>query len=260
MTVAAMSPEAIADAAQVLATARRAGTTIDRLPEALRPATPQDALAIQRRVTALLGVAVGGWKCSVPNAARPIVAAPIHAPDITSTSPCAMPVHNGIARIEPEVAFVVGRDLPPRAHPYTDDEIRAAIREARLVLELVNARYADSAAVTYPELLADDVANHGLFLGPAIGNGSDPALASFMVRVESDTGVILEREGRHPDRHPLLPFLWLANFLATHEGGLRAGQIVTTGSYVGLVEVPSGRPLTIRFGGFGSLALTLVAS
>ena len=86
-------------------------------------------LAIQRRLQELLGVATGGWKCSVPAAERAISCAAIFTPTITRTSPCSALAHGGIVRIEPEVAFVLGRDLPPRAVPYSEAEVRAAIAE-----------------------------------------------------------------------------------------------------------------------------------
>ena len=38
---------------------------------------------------------------------------------------------------------------------------------------------------------------------------------------------------------------------------LRAGQIVTTGSYVGAVDVPLATPLTVTFGDLGRMQVTL---
>ena len=65
-------------------------------------------------------------------------------------------------------------------------------------------------------------------------------------------------DGRHGDGHPLRPLVWLANFLAARGEGLRAGQIVTTGSYAGAIEVPLDVPLVVTFGDLGAVATTLV--
>jgi len=54
--------------------------------------------------------------------------------------------------------------------------------------------------------------------------------------------------------------VWLANFLASRGEGLRAGQIVTTGSYAGAIEVPLDVPLVVTFGDLGALATTLVGA
>ena len=42
--------------------------------------------------------------------------------------------------IEAEIAFVIARDLPPRAAPYADGDLRSAIRATHLVLVRFGAR------------------------------------------------------------------------------------------------------------------------
>lgn len=247
-------------AAQYLYTARVRGTPGARIPEAERPADIEDALAIQQRVAALVGQDIGAWKCSVPSAARPVLAAPIFAPTIHRGSPCPLPAAGGVAKIEPEVAFMLGRDLPPRATPYTEEEIRAAIGTAHLVVELIGARYSDPGSVTFPELLADSVANAGLFVGPAFARPFERTLEHFPLVVRSAAGPLHTRGGKHPDGHPLLPLYWLANYLAAHGPHLRAGQIVTTGSYAGVLEVPVQTPLTFVYGDLGEFTVTFAAA
>ncbi len=245
-------------AARHLVAARTARRPGERLPETCRPADVADALAIQERVRELLGLAIGGWKCSVPSAERAIAAAPIFASTISSDSPCPILPIEGKARIEPEIAFIIGRDLPSRATPYSDAEVRAAIVETRIVLELIGPRYADPAAVTYPESLADSIANQGLFVGPVIANGLELPLEAFRIAIDSPDGALLARDGKHPDGHPIRPLNWLANHLASRGTGLTAGQVVTTGSYCGMVDVPLDTPLVVAFGDFGTLSVQFV--
>jgi 2-keto-4-pentenoate hydratase len=228
------------------------------MTEANRPADLESALVIQRRVRELLGQETGGWKCSVPSSARPILAAPIFASTIVRTSPCQVAATGATVKIEPEVAFVLGRDLPQRARPYSDAEVRDAIAETRLVLELIGSRYVDPAEATWAELMADSVQNQGLFVGPAIAARPDAELEAMRVTVRGPGGVLLTHDGRHGDGHPLRPLYWLANFLAARDEGLCAGQIVTTGSYAGAIDVPLGQPLTVAFGELGSIAIELV--
>jgi 2-keto-4-pentenoate hydratase len=244
-------------AAQFLAAARRTGKPGPRLPEDLRPRDLDAALVIQRRVVGLLGQPIGGWKCSVPSEARALNVAPIFASTIFRKSPCAIVTTGPIARIEPEVAFVMGRDLPKRNTPYTDAEIRSAIAEPRLVLELLGTRYADPAAASWPEMMADFVQNQGLFVGPLFPGGLGAALESFPVTIRTPAGALSTHNGRHGDGHPLRPLYWLANFLADRDEGLRAGQVVTTGSYAGAIEVPVGTPLTVTFGDLGNIEVEL---
>jgi 2-keto-4-pentenoate hydratase len=251
----------IDQAARHLLAARRAGRPGARIPEACRPASPEDALAIQRRVQALLGVATAGWKCSLPTPERALSYAPIFAPSIFRRSPCPVAARH-TARIEPEIAFVLGRDLPPRKGAYSEQDLRAAIAETRLVLEILGSRYTEPAAASFAEVLADQVSNEGLFVGPSLEDGLSRSLGGFAIAVDAPAGPLHRREGRHPDGHPLRPLIWLANRLAARAdgGGLEPGQIVTTGSYAGALEVPVGMPLGIEFGALGTIAIELAGA
>lgn len=257
------APPIEAAARQLVAarTARRPGA---RLPASCRPADADAGLAIQRRVGQMLELAVGGWKCSVPTPERKIPAAAIFAPTIVSVAPCPIMPIAGKARVEPEIAFVLAHDLPARATPYDEADVRAAIGEARLVLELMGPRYADPTAITFAELLADSIANQGLFVGPVLSNTVGLSLEAFPIVIDGDVGTLLTREGKHPDGHPLKPLYWLANFLAGGGYGqgvwLKAGQIVTTGSYCGAVDVPLETALIVRYGDFGTLNVQFSAA
>ena len=260
--------DAIKSAATYLTELRNTGRFGARIPEPSRPLTIDDALKIQERTIRVFGDAVGGYKCSLPNAERAVIMAPIFAPAITSASPCAVrPATEtaiGTARIEPEVAFVLARPLPARPssaashRPYDEAEVRAAIGETRLVLELLGTRYRDPQSLPFVEVLADCISNQGLFVGPLVAGGLDAPLAGFHFEIagtSADPAFAFEKDGRHPDGHPLNPLTWLANFLASRGAGLQAGQIVTTGSYAGMIDVPLRIPLSIRFGDLGEIAV-----
>jgi 2-keto-4-pentenoate hydratase len=234
--------------------ARRARRPGDRIPESCRPVDCAGALSIQRRVSELIGERIGGWKASAPPPGI-INLAPIYASSIYTASPCPALTSGLTMSIEPEVAFVLGRDLGPCPVPYTESEIRSAISETRLVLELLRGRYAEQESVSFPEKLADGLTNQGLFVGPIVEGGLDQLLESLPLTVEQRNGPPVIHAGRHPSGHPLAPLYWLANFLASGGEGLAAGQIVTTGSYCGVLEVPVGEPLRITFDGLGALSV-----
>jgi 2-keto-4-pentenoate hydratase len=244
-------------AAQFLLAARKRGTPGPRIPAEFRPTDTDDGLAIQARVTALLGQPVGGYKCSLPSAPRPILLAPIFAPTIVHASPCAVLAIGPTVRIEPEIAFVMARDLLPRATPYTEREIRNAIKETRLVIEILGSRYSDADSATFPEMLADGLANQGLLVGPVLRDPWHRELESLRIVIDSPAGVLATHQGKHADGHPLRPLYWLANYLAMGGTPLRAGMIVTTGSYCGAVDVPIDTPLTFAYGDLGTLSATL---
>jgi len=242
-------------AATELARRRREGRRGPRLDPALRPISLTEAFAIQHRVAARLGT-IGGWKCSLPAADR-MTAAPIYATTIHRGAHATVFARGANGQIEPEIAFVLARDLGPRRDPYDEREVVAAIGEVHLVLELLGNRYDDPASVPFPEMLADGANNEGLIVGPVLEQALACPLEGFTVRVEGIGGFHLERDGRHPDGHPLRPLVWLANFIRERGERLRAGQIVTTGSYAGALDVPLATPLTVTFGTLGTMSVTL---
>ena len=245
-------------ASQFLLAARKRGTPGSRIPPEFRPTDIDGGLAIQARMTALLGQPVGGYKCSLPSATRPVLMAPIFAPTIAHTSPCRVLAVGETVCVEAEIAFVMARDLPPRAAAYSENEIRNAIKEARLVLEVLGSRYTEPDSTTFPEMLADGLANQGLLVGPTLQDPWERALESLRIVIESPSGVLATHEGKHADGHPVRPLYWLANYLATAGTPLRAGMIVTTGSYCGVVDVPIDTPLSFAYGDIGTLSATLI--
>jgi 2-keto-4-pentenoate hydratase len=238
-------------AAQLIA-ARRTGQSLEQLPEWCRPDDVEKALAIQRYVTKLLDEPVGGWKCGLPVNDK-IFAAPIPASVIARGFVCPVRYSGRAVHVEPEIAYTLRSDLPKRAREYSDSEVLDAVVEARLALELVGGRFPSSGNVTFPELLADGLSNDGLFLGPVVPVTLREIPKAFLLEVETPNGPILIREGSHRDDDPSRPLCWLANFLAQRGEGLQAGQVVITGSYAGVLDLPLDTPLSIRFGDLGTL-------
>src|SRR5204862_2334795 len=108
---------------------------------------------------------------------------------------CHVAVINGRASIEPEIAFVLARNLPARATPYSEDEVRAAIGETRLAIEILGSRYAESKDAEYLEKLADSLSNAGLYLGPPVRGGLAAELSAFPIAIDG----VFSGQGRHPD-------------------------------------------------------------
>ena len=251
-----MTNQAIDNAARQLVEARRQRKLIHRLPEECRPTTNEDALTIQRQVLAFMGDSIGGWKCAMPKGDNLFVA-PLPASTIRrgSSSPI-VPSERGLARIEPEVAFGIGKDLAPRPTPYSDGEVRDAVSEARLILELIGCRYVDPNAISFPESLADSINNQGFVIGPIVANPFEQHLEALKITVNGPSGILVTHEGRHPGGHPLRPLVWFANFLSSRGETLKAGWIVTTGSYAGVLEVPMKTPVSVSYGALGKLDVT----
>lgn len=244
----------IKEAAEFLVRCRRENVQHDGLPEDCRPQNTDEGLAVQQRVLALLGEKTGGWKCSVPSGEK-LTIAPLPASAICRTSPCSIRPVGGIAEIEPEIVFILGRTLDPRPAPYSEDEIRAAIAETRLVLEVLGSRYRNPLAVSWPESLADSVRHQGMFIGPVLAGGVQKPLEAFHLTIRTPTGAIFDRDVRHPNGHPLRSLYWLVNFLSGRGETLQSGAVITTGSYAGVIDAPMNTPLTLAYGDLGTFAV-----
>ena len=122
--------------------------------------------------------------------------------EVGDRSLVAVPRLSSAAQIEPEVAFVLSRDLPARGTPYSEAELLAAIGESRFVLELLRTSYANKAEASSLEILADAYNNLGLLIGPAIPNALERPLETLHVTITGGGRTIHDRDGRHPSGHP----------------------------------------------------------
>jgi len=244
-----LTPDQITQAATELAARRNSGQPGPRLPESLQPLELEDAWQVQLAVTRGLGQAVGGWKASPPSPGK-LVVAPIYQPAISRAAICtvAFPVDRdmGSVKVEPELAFVLARDLPAREQPYTEADIDAAVGGVHAALEICASRYADPTGFSFPEMLADGLVNNGLWLGPAL---TAPEAAAFELNWQAGEEPAQTAQARHPNGHPRAPLYWLANFLRGRGLGLKAGQAVITGSYAGVLTVPADQTLKFEYAG-----------
>ncbi len=58
--------------------------------------------------------------------------------------------------------------------------------------------------------------------------------------------------------HPMVPLTWLANELSRTGIGLKAGQMVSTGTLTGMLRPKAGETYVADFGAFGSVTARYV--
>lgn len=217
------------------------------MPGSSRPVDLEDGWLIQQEVTRRLGQPVAGWKASPPSPGK-LVAAPIYQPALCRAAICSVPFPLGATAVvvEPELAFVMAKDLPSRGQAYTETEVDAAIGSVHAALEICASRYTDHSSLPFPELLADGVVNNGLWLGPELGG---PDVSAFELTWQVAGEPAQTAEATHPNGDPRTPLYWLANFLSERGIGLLAGQAVITGSYAGVLTLPLGKRTQFDYAG-----------
>lgn len=218
-------------------------------------ASVADAYVVQERVVRELGP-VGAWKVGAASPSAEPMRAPILTGDIHA-SPVSLPASRfHVLGIEAEIAYRLRADLPARARPYTADDLAAAIEGMLPAIELVDARLADHAAAPPLWKLADNQINGGLVAGAPVHDWQRLDPRTQPVRLEVDGAVVAEGQGGNTAGDPFRLLVWLANSCGSHCGGLRRGQIVTTGSLTGLRFVAPGARVRASFEGLGEVAVT----
>jgi 2-keto-4-pentenoate hydratase len=241
-----MTERDIAASVEALVHARRSAARIEALPAA--PRSVAEAHAVQDRVVALLGEAVGGFKANAPPGEEPTRGL-VYARTIRA-SPARMPPSEvPPLGVEGEIAFKFARDLPARDAPYGRAEVAGAT-SVLPAIEVVSGRFVDPRARPPLEQLADCIANGALVLGAAMPDWSGLDLPRLRVSLLVNGEPVVDRRGGHPIDDPLGVAVALVEMMRK-AGGVRAGQVVTTGSWTGLRFLAPGDRCAVRFEGLG---------
>lgn len=243
-------------AAELLLKARRERMPLRELPKNLRPRDMAEAYALQD----IMGYALqplGGWKVGAP------------APDATPLY-CPLPLWGGFLTnghvagasygrmrgIEAEIAFRLGRDLPPRDQPYSRNEVIAAIESAHPAVEILESGFYEPDEVDRLSIIGDLQMNGGFAYGPAVANWQSLNLADEQVQVSIDGAVRFEGKGSNTAGTDLLRLVtYLANEGQARTGGLLAGDFITTGSWSGKTLASEKSEAVVTFSRFGSVQI-----
>ncbi len=255
-------------AAMELARRRKEGKTGPLLPGEQRPQTFTDAFMLQQAVgeqyAGVSASAVAGWKCALPSDDKTVIGA-LYANTLQTQANepvtiCKLHADaDGLAVVEPELAFELKQHLPPRDVPYSESEIDAAIGKTRLALELIQSRYEHPEQATFFDALADGLVNQGLWLGPELAHHPTQNLSEFSLTICYANGHVGTKPATHPNKNPRAGLYWLVNFLSKQGIGMRQGQQVITGSYAGVLKLQMGQPITLNYGDLGQFTVQFEA-
>ena len=132
--------------------------------------------------------------------------------------------------VECEIAFRLGDDLAPSTTPFTRDQLASCIDAVIPAIEVVENRYGDFRNCSIALLTADDFFHKACVLGKSVSNWHGIDLPGVMGTISLNGEQVETGQGKDVLGHPLDAMVWLANKLAERRTGLKAGQIVLTGS------------------------------
>jgi 2-keto-4-pentenoate hydratase len=130
--------------------------------------------------------------------------------------------------LEFEIAVRIKSDIPAAEAPYTPTTIEPHINGVCAAIELVDDRAADYASLDVLSLVADNSWNGGIVLSEF--KSAWPDLTHVLGRATRDRNAIGEGRGGDILGHPFNSVAWLVSHLAARGTGLKAGEIVMTGS------------------------------
>ena len=239
------------------------GGVVDELPQAMQPATRQEGYAIQALLEKTSAKPLFGWKIAATSKAGQKhinVDGPLAGRLLAERAfPSGATLLFGANRMrvaEPEFAFKMGSDLPPRSAAYAVEEVLRAVASLHPAIEIPDSRYQVFTEVGAAQLIADNACAHEFVLGPATqANWRKLDLAQH--RVVGRVGGRIEREGRGANvlDDPRLALTWLANELSGLGITLAKGQVVTTGTCMIPLEIEEGDHASADFGVLGSVEL-----
>ncbi len=249
-----------ARAAALLLELRQQGRTVSELPEGLRPASSEDAYAIQDALHRAGGWEIGALKvgCTSEAAQQALgigepIAGRIPAATI-SPSGAEVPVarFHHPPLLECEVAFRLGVDVesaPVEPVGHLVDAVAGAI-------EVVDTRFDPQFGASGWSTVADNSAAAALVLGEPV----DPSEVA-----PTEVSVILHAAGTELARgrgdavlgDPYRSLAWVLSHEVGRGRHVPAGTWVITGTCSGLTDCPVGQAVTARFDQLGDVTLVL---
>jgi 2-keto-4-pentenoate hydratase len=259
-----LTPDAIQRASDHLWQAWQAGRVMASLPGDMRPSTRSEGYAIQARLEARTSQPLFGWKIAATSAAgqthinvKGPMAGRILAERVVANGATVSLANNRMRVAEPEFAFRMGRTLAPRATPYGVEEVMAAVASLHPAIEVPDSRFEDFTAVGEAQLIADDACAHLFMLGDAAPDDwRNLDLAIYPVACSVAGKLDCEGSGANVLGDPRIALAWIANELSALGIGLKAGEVVTTGTCVKPLEVGPGDAASADYGRLGRVSLS----
>lgn len=257
-------------AAQELVRQQEARATFIPLSAAFEPPSLDQAYATQDAFVEQLAkqrnTRVGGYKIAITT---PAMRALVGFDDAISGCVLADSVHASGHKlslqkfqhliVEFELALQFGQDLPQREDAWNRHNIAPYIECAYPSLEIADDRFADYALLKkgFFSLVAENAWNHGVVLGSAIAAKDFDALWQTQATATINGKAIGHGHSHDVMGHPLTAMAWIANHLRSLGKHFKAGDWVSTGSWVASQFPTAEQELRFEMKGLGEVTLAV---
>lgn len=156
-------------------------------------------------------------------------------------------------RVEVEVAFLLGADLPGEGCTVRD--VLDATEAVAPSIELIDSRIADW-RISLPDTIADNASSAGYVLGDARVAPSDVDLLGVGVTLRRGGDVVAQGRSDAVLGNPAIAVAWLAGKVASFGVRLKAGDVVLPGSCTRAIDARPGDSFHAEFDGLGEVSLS----
>lgn len=240
--------------------ARRDGRQL-RVDEALRPRDEAGAYAVQRGAAEASGYEIVGFKIgATAQIAMDLlgVSGPFFGPLFREAfrendAAISLPMTHSPG-IESEFAVSLAADLPRRAEEWTKEEVEAAVAWVGPAFEIVGTRLEGGLPGAGLLAIADGGANIDFVRGPSGTAWRDADLTAHPVTLRINGAEVASgHSGMLLFGDPISGVAWLANHPELGARGLKAGDVVTTGTCTGITPLSPGDEAEADYGALGKV-------
>lgn len=252
----------IAAASRTLHDHWRAGTKLGNLDASVRPRDRTEGYAIQAAIENYSSGSLFGWKIAATSEAGQKhinvdgpMAGRILPDTVIPDGGTASMTGNEMRVAEPEFAFRMRADLPPRASPHSVREVVDSVGTLHPAIEIPDSRFKDFVSAGAAQIIADNACAHLFVLGPPTTSdwrGLDLVEEKPVIALRGKRYV---GHGKNVLGDPLIALTWLANELRQLGLTLRAGEVVTTGTCHPPLPIEAGDLLQADFGSIGKVSV-----
>lgn len=249
--------ELIADCANRLYQAEHTRTPIAPLTQEHPELTADDAYAIQLvNVNRLLaqGARISGKKIGLTSPGMQKLLG-VNEPDyghLFTFMDCAgdVPIDQLMQpKIEAEIAFILGSDLPDR--DVTAEDVLLATEFVCAAFEIVDSRVADW-KIKLADTISDNASSGRYVLGSKrISPTGIDLKAVTMSTEQAGKGIVSEGIGSAVMGDPAVSVAWLANCMRRYGVSLKKGEVVLSGAFAAALPAAKGDVYTATFSSLG---------
>src|SRR5450755_3297679 len=257
-----LDKDQVAAAARTLHGHWRAGTKLANLDAPMRPRDRAEGYAIQAGIENYSAGPLFGWKIAATSEAGQKhinvdgpMAGRILPETVLPDGGTASMAGNEMRVGEPEFAFRMHADLPPRSTPYSVQQVLDAVGTLHPAIEIPDSRFADFVSAGPAQIIADNACAHLFVLGAATTadwRALDLVEEKPLIKLR---GKQYLGHGKNVLGDPRVALAWLANELRQLGVTLRAGEVVTTGTCHPPLPIRSGDVFEADFGLIGKVSV-----